>query len=184
MPYLMRLCVPHASEFRNTGRNFVCDINDTTWSSSLEILNVFHFIFSWFSIHTPSRDIKSFVRYLHMQRQLYLVTTWECWKEKLYFPLLYYVTQTPQLLLMFGHFCFHVEIQPHFSVNREDRLGRGMICPLNLNVLCNIFKFSVNHYHWVNYRIWEFTTVRMCVPFSTPKKSSVFHQCLQFGRSL
>ena len=36
------------------------------------------------------------------------------WDIQLYFPLLYYVTQTPQLLLMFGHFCFYVEIQPHF----------------------------------------------------------------------
>ena len=110
MPYLMRLCVPHASEFHNTTMNFVGDSNDATWSSSLEILNVFHFCFSWFSIHIHSRDIKSFVRYLHMQRQLHLLPLWECWKEKLrctiVFPLLHYVTQTPQLLLMFGHFCF------------------------------------------------------------------------------
>ena len=43
----------------------------------------------WFSIHTSSRDIKSFVRYLHMQRQLHLLTIWECWKEKLRYTIVF-----------------------------------------------------------------------------------------------
>ena len=188
MPYLMRFCVPHENEFHNNWRNFVCGIYNTTWNFSLEILNVFHFLFFDFPsiphLATLSHLCGICICNANCTYWQYESVGRKNWDIQLYFPLLYYVTQTPQLLLMFGHFCFYVEIRTHFSVNREDRLGRRMICPPNLNVLCNISKFSVNHYHWANYRIWEFTTVWMCVPFATPKKSSVFPQCLQFCRGL
>ena len=148
----------------------------------------FIFIF-WFSIHTPSRDIKSFVRYLHMQRQLHLLTLWECWKEKLRYTIVFSTailchTDAAAAADVWAFLLLCGNTNPIFSVNKEDELGRRMICPPNLNVLCNTSKFSVNHYHWANYRIWEFTTVWMCVPFATPKKSSVLYQCLQFCRGL
>ena len=131
---------------------------------SLEVLHLrfwtfFIFIFSWFSIHIHSRDIKSFVRYLHMQRQLHLLPLWECWKEKLRCTIVFSTatlchTDAAAAADVWAFLLLCGNTNPIFSVNKEDKLGRRMIRHSNLNVLCNTSKFSVNHYHWVNYRIW------------------------------
>ena len=112
-----------------------------------------------FSIHTSSRDIKSFVRYLHMQRQLHLLPLWECWKEKLRCTIVFSTatlchTDAAAAADVWAFLLLCGNTNPIIFVNREDAFGSSRIRHSNLNVLCNNPKFSMNHYHWVNSRIW------------------------------
>ena len=188
MPYLMRFCVPQENEFHNTWRNFVCDINNTTWNFSLEILSVFHFSLFCFSIHTSSRDIKSFVRYLHMQRQLHLLTIWECWKEKLRYTIVFSTailchTDAAAAAYVWTFLLLCKNTTPIFLVDKENELGRKMICSLNLNVLWNLsnFRWAIVIDTTIGFGIHNSLDIHT---FSTPKKSSVFNQCSHFSRGL
>ena len=159
MPYLMRLCVPHESEFHNTGRHFVGDINDTTWSSSLEILNVFSFLLFLDFPSIPNLAALNHLcgtcicnancTYCH-----YESVGRKNWDVQLYFHRYIMSHGRRSCCWCLGIFALCGNTNPIIFVNREDVFGRRLIRHPNFNVLCNNPKFSMNHYHWVNSRIW------------------------------
>ena len=159
MPYLMRLCVPHASEFHNTTRNFVGDSNDATWSSSLEILNVFSFFFILDSPSIPNLMTLSHLcgtcicnancTYCH-----YESVGRKNWDVQLYFHCYIMSHRRRSCCWCLGIFALCGNTNPIIFVNREDVFGRRIIRHPNFNVLCNNPKFSMNLYHWDNSRIW------------------------------
>ena len=157
MPYSMRLV--YLVKMSST---IIGEISSVV---SIIPLGIFHsrfwtfFIIFWFSIHTSSRDIKSFVRYLHMQRQLHLLPLWECWKEKLRCTIVFSTatlchTDAAAAADVWAFLLLCGNTNPIFFVNKEDVFGRRIIRHPNFNVLCNNPKFSMNLYHWDNSRIW------------------------------
>ena len=159
MPYLMRLCVPHASEFHNTRRNFVCEkqwCHLTFFTRDFERFSFLFFLdFPPISILVTLSHLcgtcicNANCTYCH-----YESVGRKNWDVQLYFHCYIMSHRRRSCCWCLGIFALCGNTNPIIFVNREDVFGRRIIRHPNFNVLCNNPKFSMNLYHWDNSRIW------------------------------
>ena len=76
------------------------------------------------------------------------------WDVQLYFHCYIMSHRRRSCCWCLGIFALCGNANPIIFVNKEDVFGRRIIRHPNFNVLCNNPKFSMNLYHWDNFRIW------------------------------